>query len=432
MVNTSDQSQTKRGTEAGLLSRLARLDRAVWIAIASCLMLLVFVLMAQISLAEALIGGFAISALAVFLPRTRGAAAGGPGTAQTGGTLADPIIESVADAMPAPTVLLDRKSNVVHRNPAAIQSFPQLSDGVPLTYTFRQPALLEALARARQHAEPQVVELQQGSPGPVWYAVSITPFSPPGLPADDARRYLVGFTNMTEQRRTETMRVDFVANASHELRTPLTSVVGFIDTLLGPAAEDPEARRKFLGIMRVQAERMSNLIEDLMSLSRIEMRQHVRPTGSADLRPLLQTVAEGLQNQISESGVELRLDLDKGDTRVTGDYDELYEVFENLLDNAIKYGADGGHVELTLEETADSPGYAFRIIVQDHGEGIASEHVPRLTERFYRVDAESSRKKKGTGLGLAIVKHIVNRHRGQLSIRSAPGEGMRVEVLLPR
>ncbi len=432
MGNTSDQSETRRGTDRGPIASLTRLDRAVWIVLAAGLVLLFFVLMQRISLAEALIGGFAIAAFAFFLPRSRTIAGGESAAIRSVSALADPIVESVADAMQAPTVLLDRKSNVVHRNPAAIQTFPQLGSGVPLTYTFRQPALLEALARARRDAEPQVVELQQGAPGPVWYAVSITPFSPPGLPPDDAQRYLVSFTNMTEQRRTETMRVDFVANASHELRTPLTSVVGFIDTLLGPAAEDPEARKKFLGIMRVQAERMSNLIEDLMSLSRIEMRQHVRPTGSADLRPLLQTVVEGLHNQISESGIDLRLELDKGDTRITGDQDELYEVFENLLDNAVKYGASGGRVDLTLRAVDDTPGFAFQVTVQDYGEGIEPEHVPRLTERFYRVDAESSRKKKGTGLGLAIVKHIVSRHRGQLAIRSAPGEGMRVDVLLPR
>lgn len=418
--------------ERGLLAGIARMDRAVWIVVAACVMLLLGTVWGWINPAEAVVAAFVLIALVVFLPRTR--IGPGPLTAQSeqDSAVADRIAEAVVDAMQEPTILLDLRSIVVHRNPAATEAFPQTSIGAPLTYALRQPALLEALVRVRRDGERQIIELQQTSPNLVWHAVSITPFSLPDQFADDAHRYLVTFTNLTEQRRTETMRVDFVANASHELRTPLTSVVGFIDTLLGPAADDPEARARFLGIMRTQAERMSNLIEDLMSLSRIEMRQHVRPTGSTDLGGLLNTVVEGLQTQISEAGVEVDLQLASGDTRVAGDHDELYEVFENLLDNAIKYGGESGKVALRLEAVDDKLGQAFQVTVLDFGQGIEAEHVPRLTERFYRVDAESSRKKKGTGLGLAIVKHIVSRHRGQLVIRSAPGEGMRVEVLLPR
>jgi two-component system phosphate regulon sensor histidine kinase PhoR len=182
--------------------------------------------------------------------------------------------------------------------------------------------------------------------------------------------------------------------------------------------------------MRGQASRMSKLIEDLLSLSRIEMRQHVRPTAPVDLGPLLREVAEGLQTQAAETGTRLDIVVPDKPVIVSGDRDELYEVFENLIENAIKYGADGDTVDITLASETERNGYEAFVSVVDHGAGVAAEHVPRLTERFYRVDAESSRKKKGTGLGLAIVKHIVTRHHGLLSIRSQPGQGTRVDVLL--
>jgi two-component system phosphate regulon sensor histidine kinase PhoR len=206
--------------------------------------------------------------------------------------------------------------------------------------------------------------------------------------------------------------------------------MGFIDTLLGPAARDAEAREKFLGIMRGQADRMSRLIDDLLSLSRIEMHQHVLPTGSVDLSALLREVREGLHIQAKSADIEVVLFLPDAPVHVTGDRGQLYEVFENLIDNAIKYGCTGKTVEVELSQI-DRAGLRHMVSIIDHGPGVEPEHVPRMTERFYRIDAETSRKKKGTGLGLAIVKHIVQRHRGQMSIRSRPGEGLRVDVLLP-
>nr|WP_248307246.1 MULTISPECIES: ATP-binding protein [unclassified Devosia] len=226
------------------------------------------------------------------------------------------------------------------------------------------------------------------------------------------------------------MRSDFIANASHELRTPLASLLGFIDTLLGPAANDPAARERFLGIMRGQADRMSKLVDDLLSLSRIEMHQHIRPTGTIELAGLLREVRDGLQTQAEAAGLDIVLSLPEGPARTIGDRGQLYEVFENLIDNALKYGSGGKTVEVVLLP-ANKLGFAHMVSVVDHGPGVPPEHVPRLTERFYRIDAETSRKRKGTGLGLAIVKHIVSRHRGQLSIRSELGQGMRVDVLLP-
>ena len=243
---------------------------------------------------------------------------------------------------------------------------------------------------------------------------------------------IITLRSLTDEKRLEALRTDFIANASHELRTPLTSLLGFIDTLLGPAQKDPAAQQKFLGIMRTQAVRMSKLIEDLLSLSRIEMRQHVRPTTSVDIGLLLREVREGLSGQANDAGVTVELALPADPVTVIGDRDELYEVFENLTDNAIKYGADGGKVDIALSAVTTRPGYGALVSVTDYGVGVEAEHVPRLTERFYRVDVESSRRKKGTGLGLAIVKHIVHRHRGQLTIKSRPGRGTRVDVYLAR
>ena len=330
------------------------------------------------------------------------------------------ILGSLADALPDPSLLLDRRSLVLHRNPAAQIEFPDVGVGILLTASLRNPALLGAVDAARRTGAAHTVELHQTVPNETWHRVQVAPLPDDGLIA-------VTLHSLTEEKRMNQLRSDFIANASHELRTPLTSLIGFIDTLLGPAANDDAARPRFLNIMRQQAGRMSALIDDLLSLSRIEMRQHLRPTGTVDLPVLLREVRDGFETQARDAGVKLEIaapDI----AQVTGERTELYEVFENLVDNAIKYGGEGGSVEIAV--APGRIGYDYAVTVTDHGEGIEPQHVPRLTERFYRVDAESSRKKKGTGLGLAIVKHIVNRHRGLLTIRSKPGEGTRVEVLL--
>jgi two-component system phosphate regulon sensor histidine kinase PhoR len=330
------------------------------------------------------------------------------------------ILGGLADALPDPFLLLDRRSLVLHSNPAARLEFPDIGEGILLTAAMRNPALLGAIDYARRTHTAQTVELHQTVPNETWHRVQVAPIAGDGWLA-------VTLRSLTEEKRTNQLRSDFIANASHELRTPLTSLVGFIDTLLGPAANDNAARERFLNIMRQQAARMSNLIDDLLSLSRIEMRQHLRPTGSVDLPLLLREVSDGFETQARDAGVRIEIAAPE-DAEVTGERTELYEVFENLVDNALKYGGEGGLIEIGV--APGRIGYDYSVTVTDHGEGIEAQHVPRLTERFYRVDAESSRKKKGTGLGLAIVKHIVNRHRGQLTIKSKPGEGTRVEVLL--
>jgi two-component system, OmpR family, phosphate regulon sensor histidine kinase PhoR len=349
------------------------------------------------------------------------------------GRLDSATIGIFADALGDPCLILDRRSLVVHRNAAAAEQFPGVLVGRPLAFALRHPALLSAVDAARRTGLSQTIELHQTVPNETWHRVMVAPLLEGPLEEDETAPVLVvTLQNQTEARRIDALRTDFIANASHELRTPLASLIGFIDTLLGPASRDAEARERFLNIMRQQATRMSKLIDDLLSLSRIEMRQHVRPTATVDLTTLLREVADGLLGRAAEDSVAMTVKTPDGPANVTGDRDELYEVFENLIDNAIKYGGSGGKVELELAPVSNRPGYAFLVSVVDHGAGIAAVHVPRLTERFYRVDAESSRRKKGTGLGLAIVKHILNRHRGVMTIKSAPGEGTRVEVLLPR
>lgn len=234
--------------------------------------------------------------------------------------------------------------------------------------------------------------------------------------------------DLTTQRQTEAVRADFVANVSHELRTPLSTLVGFIETLQGPAREDTEAAERFLGIMRDQAARMSRLVEDLLSLSKIEMNAAVLPSGAVVVGDLLQTVTESLSLQAERENQQIVMGLGQN-LRVRGDSDELTQVFWNLVENALKYGREGGTISIDVEPTADHQ--SVRVAVSDDGEGIEEEHLDRLTERFYRVDKGRSRAMGGTGLGLAIVKHIVARHRGTLEVASTIGHGSTFSVTLP-
>ena len=423
----ADEAQRTTGTPGIVETLRARLYARLLLLLAIGL---VFLTLAGTQQFNPLLGGLVyllVLLLAAIIPDTGEAAAMNIGTASgTDNAFAD-AVRHFADALPDPSIIIDRRSIIVHMNAPASRHFPGVATGNPIAFTMRFPALLNAIEQART-AGAQQVELHQTVPTETWYKAMVAPLAA-GDPVNDGV-LVITLQSLTEEKRLESLRTDFVANASHELRTPLTSLVGFIDTLLGPAANDKEARERFLTIMQGQAARMAKLIEDLLSLSRIEMRQHLRPTADVDLNVLIREVAEGLDKLAKDSGTQLKLDFPSSPMIVTGDRDELYEVFENLIDNAIKYGADGGDVEITLSPATGRGGFDAAVSVTDHGAGVAAEHVPRLTERFYRVDAESSRKKKGTGLGLAIVKHIVNRHHGLLTIRSQPGQGTRVEVLL--
>ena len=253
-------------------------------------------------------------------------------------------------------------------------------------------------------------------------------------PLADGGRAIVLLSDRTRERAVERMRADFVANVSHELRTPLASLIGFIDTLRGPAADDPPAQQRFLGIMAEQAERMNRLIDDLLSLSRIELIEHQPPNERVDVADVARRIAAASEPSVAARRARLDLDLADGLPEVTGDADQLEQVVQNLVDNAVKYGPEGGTVRLSLRAAMPGrwpsrPGVV--LTVADEGPGIPKAHVPRLTERFYRVDKGRSRSAGGTGLGLAIVKHIVNRHRGQLAIDSEEGRGSTFSVWLP-
>jgi two-component system phosphate regulon sensor histidine kinase PhoR len=281
--------------------------------------------------------------------------------------------------------------------------------------------------RAVDSGETQRVEFFEKVPADRWTEAFIVPVALAEAIAGRRELVFVTLHDLTRIKQVEEMRADFVANASHELRTPLASLSGFIETLQGSARNDPQARERFLDIMKAQANRMARLIDDLLSLSRIELKAHVQPESQVDLAPIVRQVADGLLTLARDRGVEIRIDLPPEPLMVRADRDELIRVFENLVENALKYGASGKRVDIALSPTDNEA----LIAVRDYGPGIAPEHLPRLTERFYRVDVAESRAQGGTGLGLALVKHILHRHRARMTIDSAPGKGATFTVRLP-
>jgi two-component system phosphate regulon sensor histidine kinase PhoR len=330
------------------------------------------------------------------------------------------MLEAAISGMPDPTVLLDHEGRVLGFNAPAAMLAPALRRGEPASIAMRMPELVEAIRAALTSGRAQRVEFSAPLPSPRWSEAFVAPVTF----ADDSRIVVITVHDLTPIRRVETMRADFVANVSHELRTPLAALTGFIDTLQGPARDDVEARDRFLGIMQAQAWRMARLIDDLLSLSRIELRAHQRPETPVDIVPIVRQVTDGLQTLARDRGVAVAVNAPAEPLVVHGDRDELLRLFENLIENALKYGASGKRVEVACERAAGPDGRPeARVRVRDFGPGIAAEHLPRLTERFYRVDVGESRAQGGTGLGLALVKHILNRHQGRLSIESKSGEG---------
>jgi two-component system, OmpR family, phosphate regulon sensor histidine kinase PhoR len=342
---------------------------------------------------------------------------------------AEPLIDAVLAGLPDPVVALDARGDVVAFNAQASAVAPALRRGGPISLALRVPEVLEAIRRAQAGGGVQRAEFSQRVPQERWYEAIATPIAARAAAPD---LLLLALHDLSPLRRVEEMRADFIANASHELRTPLAALAGFIDTLKGPAKEDAPARARFLDIMQGQADRMARLIDDLLSLSRIELSAHLRPDQEIDLVAIVRQVIDGLQTLARDRGVAIELAAPAAAPRVLGDRDELLRVFENLLENALKYAASGKRVEVAfaLGEAVDGKREA-RVAVRDHGPGIAPEHLPRLTERFYRVDVAESRAQGGTGLGLALVKHILNRHGGRLTIESTLGRGATFTVHLP-
>ncbi|MDT1063862.1 ATP-binding protein [Paracoccus sp. CPCC 101403] len=332
--------------------------------------------------------------------------------------------------VPVPMLVVDARARVVAGNDAAEALLGPVPPARPFVTVLRHPevnaALDSVLAGGEKALLNATIKTRQGG---VLCAVTVTP-----LRLDGDRGASLAIEDRSRDEETGQMRRDFVANVSHELRTPLTALMGFIETLRGPARNDPNARDRFLDIMEREAGRMNRLIGDLLSLSRVEQDERRRPGDRVDLAALLSSVVVTLAPSADGAGVRIELLGVEGPALLPGDADQLVQVFHNLIENAVKYGGTGGLVTVTLEHLDHEPvlrGPAWMITVADHGEGIDARHLPRLTERFYRVDSHRSREQGGTGLGLAIVKHIVNRHRGRLRIESERGQGSRFFVILP-
>jgi two-component system, OmpR family, phosphate regulon sensor histidine kinase PhoR len=344
----------------------------------------------------------------------------------------DSLAAATLGALVDPLILTDSKGTVLFFNKAAAAAWPALEAGWPLSFTLRSPDVVSAVERVLSGERLVEGEYAERVPVERVYDMRVTAIDL-GQPraSRNCPAAMLVLHDVTTARRLDMMRADFVANASHELRTPLSSLLGFIETLQGPARDDPAARERFLAIMRTQAQRMSRLIGDLLSLSRIEMSEHRAPSSGVDLVAVARQIVDTARSLAEERGVEVRLDAPNAPLLVAGDRDELLRVAENLVENAIRYGQSGKRVDVSVERVEEGGGASARLTVRDYGPGIAAEHLPRLTERFYRVDAADSRDKGGTGLGLAIVKHIVNRHRGRLSIESRPKEGAAFRVTIP-
>ena len=330
-------------------------------------------------------------------------------------------------AVPLPVLVIGQSSRILAANPAAEARFGAGLTGRHYLMVLRQPVLQEAVEAGLDGAETQSVRLvrPQGQGGDEVFRVTVAPLTRPA-------GTVLTFEDITESEQVGQMRRDFVANVSHELRTPLTALSGFIETLGGAARDDAAARDRFLAIMAREAGRMNRLVQDLLHLSRVEAAERVRPTTRIDLQKVLATTLGSLRPLAEDAGVRLEVEGETGPLPLLADQDQMIQVLSNLIENAVKYGGAGGVVTLRLTRDALPGGPAIRVDVIDRGEGIDPVHLPRLTERFYRVDGHRSREKGGTGLGLAIVKHIVNRHRGRLRIDSTVGKGSVFSVLLPQ
>jgi two-component system phosphate regulon sensor histidine kinase PhoR len=360
--------------------------------------------------------------------------------------------QRILELLPEPVIVVrggeGEAPEIAYGNQAAREVFRIELTGAPLGAALRRPEVLETIEAALEMAAPAEVAFETIGVQPRFWRAFARPLE---TGRDDVRELVVVLRDETDARRTERMRADFLANASHELRTPLASLAGFVETLRTHAKDDTEAREKFLAIMAQQATRMARLVDDLLSLSRIELNEHIAPSGKVDLARTVQDVTDAIKPLTAEREVAVVTTVEPGVTSVTGDRDQLVQVLQNLVDNAVKYTPRGGKVQVQLRlartlEAARAPsrtavglsllspdmateGQAYVVLrVSDDGPGIARQHLPRLSERFYRVEGQRS---GGTGLGLAIVKHVVNRHRGGLMVESTEGEGSTFSVYLP-
>lgn len=341
------------------------------------------------------------------------------------------LASTILNALPDPVVLLDARRRVLAANRAADELLGTGLNGRDICLTLRHPDAQRAVKASVDEGQPQAeAEIVFDAPVRRIYQLQVN-----AVPTSEGLtvRAVVALHEITALKRVEDMRADFVANVSHELRSPLSALTGFIETLQTSAKDDPEAQDRFLTIMEGEASRMTRLIDDLLSLSRIEINEHIRPKGQVRLASIIAGVTDSAQLKAAKKEMRIAVEIPNDLPDVIGDADELHEVFENLIENAVKYGAEGTAIEVVarpLAIMAETGGKGVEVSVRDHGDGIGAEHLPRLTERFYRIDKGRSRAVGGTGLGLAIVKHILNRHRGRLSVESQIGKGSVFKVQL--
>ena len=445
-------------------SRFWTVGASVGVAIA-VLVALAFV---HPDLANWLLGGAVVVGASAWLlnaPARSGAAsapvAGVPAEGEPDGEavdLLDRVFETIEDPLLVvsggePDDIAGRR--IVMANAAARDLLRIQRQGALLVQVIREPGVLEAVDEALFGGASRTTDYATGGQRDRRWRAWTRPLAVHDTAAPGASMALLVLRDETDARRIEMMRVDFLANASHELRTPLASLSGFIETLKGHARDDVAARDRFLDIMSAQADRMGRLVADLLSLSRIELNEHSPPSGRVDLDRAASDVVDAVSVLTREK--EIAVVLDRGEARasVNGDRDEILQVVQNLLDNAVKYSSRNGAVEISVRSdlsfdeawASRMPGatrlplvtpdrtagvlYAA-VTVRDHGPGMAREHLPRLTERFYRVEGQKSGERQGTGLGLAIVKHIMNRHQGGLVVESAPGMGAAFTAWFPQ
>ena len=439
--------------------RIRRRDTAI-VAAMGALVLLLFWIFGELGFVETFVAIATLAGLSTFYyltvsttlnPLPRMAVRPEPPATTSVGEAADVMLQH----LPIPVLLIGPGGRIEMANPAAREFLGLGSLTGHLSSVLRQPSVLEAVSAALRGNNVEPVGYSTMAPVESHVRAFVAP-----LRAGDHSilpwRAMLVLSDETSIKRADRMRADFLANASHELRTPLASLAGFIETLRGHARDDAEARERFLAIMYEQTERMSRLINDLLSLSRVEMDEHVPPSAEADLVGIAEDVIAFLRPQIEEKGMTLTLDAPDTAPAI-GDRDQLTEVLQNLIENAVKYAPAKSEVSVTIDANQSrdqaerppallgegasrltlagpkgGPGDRYTVVrVRDAGKGIERRNLPRLSERFYRVDGQKSGPKEGTGLGLAIVKHIVARHRGGFTVESLPGTGSVFTAFFP-
>ncbi len=330
------------------------------------------------------------------------------------------IINQIDDLI----LIVDKFKNIKFFNNSAKKKFGENNLDKHVATLLRVPDLLQNIDLVLSKKETITMDLELSSPSFQFFKVHL--FSGPTSFVDDPDSVILFLKDLTDIIKAQRFKSDFVANVSHELKTPLVSIKGFLETISGHAKDDLKAQKKFIPIMLEQADRMESLIKDLLSLSRIELQEHIQPQDKVNLKEILSNVEDIHQKNLKSFEFKNNI---KDDFFIKGDHEKLIEVFSNIIDNSIKYSEKNKKIEINCGQgNGKVIGDSYTVSIKDNGIGIPTEQLPRITERFFRVDAAKSKKVGGTGLGMAIVKHIVNQHRGELEIKSEPQNGTEIKV----